>query len=1239
MGKEKAGAAKGEEVRIRCYARVRPTWPHELERPGVYESIEIEDTHTIRLNKGSKLFEFDKVFDNQSSQEEIFTEVAVPLIENAFQGYHGTLFCYGQTGTGKTHTISSRVPGEEGIIPKAIDYIYKKIGNSQDYLLKFNYVQLYRDNIEDLMQRDAQGNLRRIDLWRDETVGADSVLLKDLVTVDVESKHHFYSSYELGFANKTMAETAMNSNSSRGHALLLLHIIRKQRTEDLGTNATLASIEAQKQLNGKLIFADLAGYERIKKSMVSGIRKDEATSINLSLTALGNVIHALTNKASHVPWRNSKLTRLLQDALGGNSMTAVIVTMNNLSEHITETVNTLYFGYNAMQCKTTKRLDTGPIDYRVHYIKLQAAYKVLESEKQALEDELEAHRALGSGKDAAEVIRAASFSASREYDREIEGYVDVIDEARTALETEVEKNAELQKKINELNTAIEEKDLEEAAFYDEVQQHLEELTAQLEAKTAALQEKTAEVERLTQQVAKLNAENEELAEGTEDFIQENEQLQAALGNQKKIMEALQDKNNGHQKLMAMIATMEDAARERARERQALETKCLKMDAELQRLRGTTAASATAPAMAHSPAVTAGGSAGAVTTPSHQAAGDAGAFSMQDKASIQASAPTVVANPVLSSLLEQFTSDQAVLLEDSDDEESCPTAPPQPRDRLNSVVSTAPEAMRALEYNEAEDDAEPDEIDKESTAPQVRWVSWNSRDPSQSYKLWTRVLEEVQNPDFRVSYHTTMKDVSEYLAVCDTSGTGRADHSEISVNPLRSLRRESLDASSTDGTRRMSGSWQDTGLHVNHPDAISRAESDPTWPRVSHPVIRGRLLVDTMLTAQAEYSGGIEGRSRLRWYRVEVNPKSGEEVFEVVAENRHSYRLQPEDAGCFILFEYVPVRKDGAVGSSVISRSPDPIFAGVPTAKNLRIEGNCFALQTVWVSYKYSGGAEEGPSIIRWFKSVDGYVFYEINKLLSDSQATNSSLYLSADLAHHYLRVLVVPISKDGTRGKPSHSKLVYINVDEVIDRSIRDLVTKGEVAFNVRLCDAKTAEEQRLIIHMDGKKFRVFKKPTSDKSSRHLLFALQWTSHIQLLRHGNSDTKLLLREVHKHKATSVKLAVENRNERDLLLLAFRAFYTMAQSNVTGVMLGDSWKDWQKGKWKEKAFDKRVQILERQLALEGPQFEKYHPKHRPGSLPTFLHRMEEIFIEGELDMISSTKVSKKPYSHRLPFPMD
>jgi len=328
-----------------------------------------------------------------------------------------------------------------------------------------------------------------------------------------------------------------------------------------------------------------------------------------------------------------------------------------------------------------------------------------------------------------------------------------------------------------------------------------------------------------------------------------------------------------------------------------------------------------------------------------------------------------------------------------------------------------------------------------------------------------------------------------------------------------------------------------------------------------------------------------------------------------------------------------------VGPAVVARSPTPITAGAPSVKDVRIEGEAFALQTLWVSYKYIGAEREGETVVRWFKSIDGYVFYEINK--SDGPSgRNGILYLSADLTHHYIRVLVVPVSYDGTRGKPTHSKLIYVNVDEVIDRSIRDLILKGEIAFNVRAVETKGGPEQPLLLHMDGKKLRVCRRSTADKAPR-LLFALHWSDHLQMLRYGATDNRLLLREVHKSKGstTTVRFTTETSHERDLLLLAFRAFYTMAQPNVTGVMLGDAWKDWTKGKWKERAPEKRAMMLTRQLALEGPRFEKYHVKHRPGSLPTFFHRMEELFIEGELDLMTSTKNTKKPHPHRLPFPLD
>uniref|UniRef100_A0A7S1IGE9 AIR9-like A9 domain-containing protein n=1 Tax=Eutreptiella gymnastica TaxID=73025 RepID=A0A7S1IGE9_9EUGL len=696
-----------------------------------------------------------------------------------------------------------------------------------------------------------------------------------------------------------------------------------------------------------------------------------------------------------------------------------------------------------------------------------------------------------------------------------------------------------------------------------------------------------------------------MAEGTDEFIKENEELQGVLARRNQTIAALQSGDRAHDGLLAIIADVEAQLTARGREKNELDNQCQRLEQELVKARAESQPAITTPAVPSAPAAAAADSTFAMQ------AGTLGGGR-------QTPNPTQP-NDVLVSLLEQFTSSTpfAPTLIDSDDEDD-------PTQTLNTSFTPAdtgatPEGLRAIA--ELEDDLSEDSPSEDSPsrkAPQVRWISWRTSDVGHSYNLWLRVLEEVQSST-NVSYHTTMKDVANFL---------NCEH-----NRLEDL--ESVAARSPTKSPRLA---DDDCFHINSPETLARVKTDLTWPRVEDVVIRGRLLVDNLVTAHAEYRGGTEGNSRLTWYRIWKDEKMGQEFSEVVCRHKNAYKLQQQDIGCAILFEYVPVRRDGAVGPSVICRSPTTVMPGVPTATSPRIEGECFVLRSLWVSYKYRGASEEGPSVIRWFKSVDGYVFYEINKPRGNSSDSNSTLYLSADLTHHYIRVLIVPIGVDGTRGKPVYSKLVYVNVDDQTDEVIRDMVLKGEVTFTAHVPFQNTYSNpgQTSYLHMDGKKLRVYKSfPGGDKGGE-LLFGLPWNTHMQMMCHPLYANKVILQEVRKGKVTRVTLSVDSTSERDLVILAFRTFACLGQSNVLSLVLGDASKDWRKGRWKSLSPTRRAQILDKQAALPGPTFPKYQPGHRPGSNDTFLHRMEEVFIEMELELISSTKGTRKPHAHKLPF---
>eukprot|EP01059_Diplonema_ambulator_P028696 TRINITY_DN47592_c0_g1_i1.p1 TRINITY_DN47592_c0_g1~~TRINITY_DN47592_c0_g1_i1.p1 ORF type:complete len:1069 (+),score=275.60 TRINITY_DN47592_c0_g1_i1:51-3257(+) len=340
---------KKEETRLKVYARVRPAFEGEFDK-GAYNVLELgEDAKSVSLRE--RTYEFDRVFPGTSHQGEIFEMVAKPTIDNAFEGFTGTVFVYGQTGTGKTHTMSNRAAAlpDQGIIPRAINYLFTRIAQEPEhrYTLTMQYLQLYRDNLQDLQAPDTP--FLKLENTPDGGTRINGVTTSKPLT----SVKEFFAVYDEADKNRVVAETMMNKQSSRGHSVLTLFL--KREAQD---NLTPA-------VKGKLVFVDLAGYERIKKTMITDeIRKHEAQAINLSLSALATCIAAITSKATHVPFRNSRLTRILYDSLVGNSVTSVIITLGPSSLHTTETVNTLYFGHNAIQCKTTVKRDTGPVDWQ-----------------------------------------------------------------------------------------------------------------------------------------------------------------------------------------------------------------------------------------------------------------------------------------------------------------------------------------------------------------------------------------------------------------------------------------------------------------------------------------------------------------------------------------------------------------------------------------------------------------------------------------------------------------------------------------------------------------------------------------------------------------------------------------------------------------------------------------------------------------------------------------------------------
>ena len=303
-----------------------------------------------------KLFTFDNVYDARNTQKEIYEETALPIVRAAIEGYNGTIFCYGQTGTGKTHSMEGKEdpPSERGIIPNAFETVFADIDASEsankNFLVRASFLEIYNENIRDLLAKD-QSKTCALKETPDR-----GVYVQGLTTFVVKSVAEIRHVLEVGKKNRSVGATLMNSESSRSHSIFTITVETSETPE--GASDADAHIRV-----GKLNLVDLAGSERQSKTQASGDRLKEATKINLSLSTLGNVISALVDgKSQHIPYRNSKLTRLLQDSLGGNTKTVMMANLGPADYNFDETMGTLRYANRAKNIKNTPKINEDPKD-------------------------------------------------------------------------------------------------------------------------------------------------------------------------------------------------------------------------------------------------------------------------------------------------------------------------------------------------------------------------------------------------------------------------------------------------------------------------------------------------------------------------------------------------------------------------------------------------------------------------------------------------------------------------------------------------------------------------------------------------------------------------------------------------------------------------------------------------------------------------------------------------------------
>ncbi|KAK6233159.1 hypothetical protein SCA6_003232, partial [Theobroma cacao] len=359
---------QGEMSNVTVCVRFRPLSSKEKRDHGDDICIESLDSETFTIKDEKEegfTFSFDKVFYEKSKQADVYEFLVLPIVRGAVDATNGTIIVYGQasyfvdrfilpsilrillmcTGAGKTYSmegpnILESDEQKKGILPRVVDGLFACIRSSDEsvkYTIKLSVVEIYMEKVRDLFDLSKDN----IQIKESRTQG---ILLSGATEISLLDPAEALQSLSSGIANRAIGETQMNMASSRSHCVYLFTLNQESTTE-------------KRVKSGKLILVDLAGSEKVEKTGAEGRVLEEAKTINKSLSALGNVINALTcgspAKANHIPYRDSKLTRILQDALGGSSRTALLCCCSPSTFNASESLSTLRFGARAKHIKAS----------------------------------------------------------------------------------------------------------------------------------------------------------------------------------------------------------------------------------------------------------------------------------------------------------------------------------------------------------------------------------------------------------------------------------------------------------------------------------------------------------------------------------------------------------------------------------------------------------------------------------------------------------------------------------------------------------------------------------------------------------------------------------------------------------------------------------------------------------------------------------------------------------------------
>uniref|UniRef100_A0A8C2W7U0 Kinesin-like protein n=1 Tax=Chinchilla lanigera TaxID=34839 RepID=A0A8C2W7U0_CHILA len=554
---EKPESCDNVKVVVRC----RPL--NEREKSMCYKQAvsvdEMRGTITVHKtdssNEPPKTFTFDTVFGPESKQLDVYNLTARPIIDSVLEGYNGTIFAYGQTGTGKTFTMEGvrAVPELRGIIPNSFAHIFGHIAKAEGdtrFLVRVSYLEIYNEEVRDLLGKDQT---QRLEVKERPDVG---VYIKDLSAYVVNNADDMDRIMTLGHKNRSVGATNMNEHSSRSHAIFTITIECSEKGVDGNMHVRM----------GKLHLVDLAGSERQAKTGATGQRLKEATKINLSLSTLGNVISALVDgKSTHVPYRNSKLTRLLQDSLGGNSKTMMCANIGPADYNYDETISTLRYANRAKNIKNKARINEDPKDALLRQFqkeieelkkKLEEGEEISGSDISGSEEEDDEEGEIGEDGEKRKKRRDPTGKKKVSPDKMVEMQAK-IDEERKALETKLDMEEE---ERNKARAELEKREKDLLKAQQEHQSLLEKLSA-LEKKVIVggvdLLAKAEEQEKLLEES---NMELEERRKRAEQLRRELEEKEQERLDIEEKYTSLQEEAQGKTKKLKKVWTMLMAAK-------------------------------------------------------------------------------------------------------------------------------------------------------------------------------------------------------------------------------------------------------------------------------------------------------------------------------------------------------------------------------------------------------------------------------------------------------------------------------------------------------------------------------------------------------------------------------------------------------------------------------------------------------------------------------------------------------